>query len=248
MSALSLVSKLKLLLEIKNEQNQVNQTINKLNQQVTVQKVQIEKLQRLHAHEEANLLQAKKDVDLCQLEVETVRVEETTRRQQLEKERHGETIRTLSATVGRLERTRINAENELETLWREMEKTQNQLKQIQEQATIRTQELKEKIEHLLTDVAAQKNKLPQIDAQMLSILDTLPNEIKEQILSMEKSSVQIPIAPVIQSLCSACFYPISSRGLGILAQKNAENIITCQSCFTILYSEPAPTSDEVSEK
>lgn len=235
---MSLINQLKSLLEIQNQKNIIDQKIIDLREQVKQNLVGIEKIARLTTHEQINLHDIQKSVDLSQLDVELIRAEEKTRREQLERERNGETIRLLSITVGKLERTRINAENALEALWHEMEKVKNNLTKIQAQSAIRIKDFESNILQLENSIQAERIKFAEVTLQATSILNALPAEIKTQLESMIKTSAQNPISPVVQNLCGACFYPLSSRDLTVLMQKNLETVLPCQNCFTILYVEP----------
>lgn len=235
---MSLISQLKSLLEIQNQKNIIDQKITDLREQVKQNLVGIEKIARLTAHEQINLQDIQKSVDLSQLDVESIRAEEKTRREQLERERNGETIRLLSITVGKFERTRINAENDLEALWHEMEKVKNNLTKIQTQSTMRIKDFENHILQLENSIQDEQARFAEVVLQATSILNALPVEIKAQLESMIKTSAQNPISPVVQNLCGACFYPLSSRDQAILMQKNLETVLSCQNCFTILYVEP----------
>ncbi len=221
---------------------QFDQDIHHITAQIDEQKSEIEQLQTQlneaqHALEESKkkVRDFKKLVDEQELIMKEVGVSQKDKKRRLDTASNYKEMTALQDELATLNRQEEDSEQQLLDLWNKLENAQKEVTHVQEVFDAKNKEIdaaiakhQDEIKKLLNEIEAKKLERAPLEAKV-------PEEWREKYSAM-RAKISNPIVPVVNNMCSACYYTVTSQEQTRLRHRA---LLQCQSCYRLIYSPEA---------
>lgn len=200
-----------------------------------VQNEQFEK-ERSATEQQAKVSQSKwitlkKEVDARELEMKVLDGQEAEKKRRLEHATDYKMYQALKSEIAQIKLAQHNLEEGIIAAWDDLESAK---REYDTQSTALAQK------DIAIDSALAQNtqKSVEIDAQIEQLhakRDTLEKQIPDEWrdkYTMMRARVPNPVVPVINGICSACFYRVLDQDILALTHRK---LLQCKDCFRLLY-------------
>lgn len=212
------------LLAVQREVEEKQATILKHEQSIT--KFHQTRESGLHAVHEL-----KKAVHLLEQEIAVIDEKESAKKRALDTVHNHREYDAIKKELEVLAISRQDKENQLISKWHEREQAEERLKQEALPFETRVQEMRDAIAELQKEIAALHDKKAAIAHEEEEQFKVIPAEWQSRYRTM-KGKVSNPIVPVVDEVCSVCFYHIMPQDLARLKKRA---MLPCRSCYRFLY-------------
>ncbi len=217
---------------------QFDQDIYSLKQQIaqtqdTLDKIAQEKLllDRKREQVQQELHQAKKIVDVYELEMKTLEDQEQLKKQQLDTLKNPKDYFVLTADLETIKKKQHDLEGQIVESWHKLDQAKRALDQAAKDAEEKMRRLNGS-EHEQQELLAQHTeRFKRIENSRPEKLISIPDEWLEK-YSVMRERISDPVVPVENDSCSACFQTIILSDLQRLRKRA---LLQCRNCFRFLY-------------
>ena len=191
-----------------------------------------------------DLLQVKKNVHRKELVAKDLSDKETKERKLLEETSNYKEYKAAEKELLNITQQRMASDDALIEAWHNLEEIEKKLKKCKEEVEIKIVQLKEGLEvqeKNLLDLISQKNEVAKtrevaaknLPAEWLAKYERMQNRVDD------------PIVPVLNSCCSACYYPILIQDMYKLKKSG---VLPCRECYRFLYYDEEEETETKQEK
>jgi len=185
------------------------------------------------------IMNAKKHVDLQELNAKDLKEQEEKKRLALDNVANQKEYAALEKELGSLLVQASEQDDALVKAWHTLDlarkKEANETAALEEQMATVKKDAVQKQEA----ITALKNEYKQLEATKKSKTQAVPEEWLTKYERM-RSKVADPIVPIIGTSCSSCYYSVPSQDMTRL--KN-HAILPCRSCYRLLYHDTQEEKD-----
>lgn len=234
---------LKNLVLVDKELNEIISIKNKINQIIKKDKIEIPQLENQISDLEKLVFDKKKNIALIELEAKALNEREISNKAKLEKVKNPKEYSAIEKELKSIELKSLEHDNILEKEWLEFESLENDLKNLKNETL---EKIKQRKEGILVQEEALKEQCSKHDALELKRKEyatLIPAEWLNKYERM-RHKVPNPIVPVINSVCSSCYYTILRQDLAKLKQSG---VLLCRNCYRFLYYDAQEETDSKSE-
>ena len=224
-------------LAFESESKKNIQEINELKEQQALLAEQLEKVNAV-AHE------AKKQVDLNELEMKEFEQQEKEEKRRLDSIKSKREYDAIMNEIITLQQKQHDNEETLVAVWNTLEEAEKKQKSQRaeydgkvaalEKAIQEKEEKAKELQATLTERQQERGPQEKI----------VPEEWLEKYAIM-RERVSDPVVPVINGECSACYYVVTNQDLIFL---NRKRLLQCKGCFRFLYTQAIKEASESTEK
>lgn len=216
----------------------IDQQINTLNKETAVIDAQIAQLakQRAQWDAETSALKIKvhdvqKNVDAYELEMKDLDAKEQAKKAQLEQLTSHKEYQGIKSEIDFLKKKQHDLEEALVGVWHDLEVVKKEYAQKEEQRTFKVADIEKEERVLAEKKRAIQQSLSQSLEQRTPVQAQVPAEWMQKYSAM-RTRVADPVVPVVNKVCSACFYPASEQDMIALLHRR---LVQCKDCFRLLY-------------
>ena len=174
---------------------------------------------------------AKKELNLAEMNAAELKEKEDKKRKQLESLDNSKQYPVLEKELKSIVQKRVEIDNILLSSWHKVEELGKKLTQIETEKTETIKQLEEGMQVQQQEINDLKIQLENLDKVRAEALQLIPLEWQTKYERM-KNKVSDPIVPVIDSVCSACYYSVLRQDL-LELKKSA--VLPCRNCYRFLY-------------
>lgn len=195
---------------------------------------ELDELAKLKEQHTKMLHDARKAVDVIELEMKTIQQQEAKKKKLIDVANNLKEFNSAKAELATVQEELVKREEELLIAW-------NSLEAAQKLVTTFEATYQGRYEVVQKTVAEQSQKVATVEAEIMTIEVERPArqaEVPAEWLSqynMMHNSVADPVVALEDDSCTACFSPVPSQLVGRV-KKGA--ILPCKGCFRLLY-DPA---------
>jgi predicted nucleic acid-binding Zn-ribbon protein len=227
----TLSQNLKSLLALDQKRESIISESKNLKQKIEVDKQMIPELQKSISELKHETIEAKKHVDLQELNAKDLREREKSRRAALDNVKNQKEYVAVEKELSNVTQQLSEQEDALEKAWHSLDLA----KKKEESETVT---LKQKIETLQNEIKKEEETIKKLNEDLEKINEEkseyekdVPQEWLKKYNRM-REKVSDPIVPVMNTSCSACYYSIPPQDMNRL-KKNV--LLLCRSCYRLLY-------------
>jgi len=216
----------------------LDQQINTLNKEITVQEKQSDQLAQKRLQLDAELAQVKqrvqsmqKEVDAYELEMKDLDDRERKKKQTLDAISSHKEYLSIKTEIDALKKQQHTLEDTLIEVW-------NNLENAQKDYTQKYTAHEQKVASMAAEGAAlQEKKQTLVTERDKKIEERLPvqSKVPEEWINkytQMRAKVADPVVSVVDGACTACFYHMSEQDMIALSRRR---LIQCKDCFRLLY-------------
>ncbi|MBD3231773.1 hypothetical protein GF322_03870 [Candidatus Dependentiae bacterium] len=235
----SLWKNLKRLVDVDLKIKKLDTEIIKTEKIVTRDQDKIPKFNQEKIFLEEQLLQKKKKVNEQEITAKDLREKESHKKEILDSVSNQKEYKAIEKELKNLTHQRMHADDMLVQAWHELEEFEKKLKKQKDNIKNKIIQLQEGMqiqESNLKDLFEQKNEL--VKKRHEAVKD-IPIEWLTKYDRM-KDKVSDPIVSIINSSCSACYYPVLTKDLYKLKKSG---VLPCRNCYRFLYYDEQEEKD-----
>ncbi len=201
-------------------------------EQNTIQlKVQQEDFEKELQATKDNVVELRKAVDVCELEMKSLDEQEKEKKVMLEGISNYKEYQSVKTEIENIQQAQLAQEQIVMGVWNKLETAQRLVDQKQKECS-------EKIQKLQVTMEQEQQKLLSLRADFEKRTQERP-EKKQQVpaewlekYNVMRARVSDPVVPIFQNSCSVCFYIVTGQEV-IRAKRGA--LVQCKGCYRLLY-------------
>jgi len=223
--------KLKHLVDLDHKQQAISSQIKKIEQEIQQNKLMLPKLHTAIDEIKNAIINAKKNVDLQELNAKDLKEQEKNKRAAIDNVKNQKQYEALKRELSSLLQQISEQDDTLVKAWHNLDlarkKEESELDKIEEKIT----ELQKDMAEKQSDIEKIKENNKKFEQEKKEAEAKVP---KEWLVKYERmrSKVSNPIVPIINDSCSSCYYSVPPQDVTRL-KNNA--ILLCRSCYRLLY-------------
>ncbi len=191
-----------------------------------------------------DLLQEKKNVNQKELDAKDLADKEIREKKLLDKASNQKEYKAAEKELLNITQQRMSSDDALIEAWHQLEEIEKKLKKRKEETETKIIQLKEGLqvqEQSLKDLVIKKDEVAKTREVAAK---NLPEEWLAKYERMQ-NRVDDPIVPVLNSCCSACYYPILTQDMYKLKKSG---VLPCRECYRFLYYDEEEEKETKQEK
>lgn len=195
-----------------------------------------EESQRFEEHfdeQKKMLSQFRKQVDLLEREVKELSDQEREKKQLLDQVKSNKEYQALMKDLEKVHQQQLESETSLLTAWNSLENAQQDVSKRRDQYEQQKAEMAAKIDVRTQELVQLKEQLVTRSSARSSFLEGIPAEWLQKYALMQ-SRVGNPVVPTVRGSCSACHFTIPAQDMTQLRHKA---LIQCRNCYRFLYTD-----------
>ena len=211
----------------KSKKSQIEEVQNKIEEDRKIIPVLQKKIDEINKE----YINAKKEVDIQELNAKDLKDCEQEKRKALDSVKNQKQYIAIEKELEAISKEVSEHDNALINAWHKLESAKNkketEISKIQEKidsAKKEIQEIELKVDELNKDIE-------KINKEKKELASSVPTEWFTKYEKMS-GKVSDPVVPVINSCCSACYYSVLPQDVGKLKKGS---LLMCRSCYRLLY-------------
>ena len=231
MTTLTLWQQLKALVDVDNQKCAVQKELIQANAIIDEDRRIIPQLETALTQLATNLITAKKNVDLQELNAKDLKDRQTEKKAALDTVTNQKEYTAVQRELDRLATKTAEQDDILLKAWHELDSTKSKVAKEKIEITEKIDQLKKDIIQKEEALISLKTKIEECDALKAENMKVIPPEWLTRYKRMH-NSVPDPIVSVLNESCSACYYSVPPQDLSRL-KRGA--MLPCRSCYRFLY-------------
>jgi predicted nucleic acid-binding Zn-ribbon protein len=188
---------------------------------------------------------SKKDVDAKELEMKTLDTAEKELQKKIDVVQNSREYSSIKKEIDALKKKQHEFETVLVESWQKIESAQRDYDACNAIYEEKINAIGASIEEKTKHIEEKKRAIASLELERPAQMVNLPAEWLEK-YTMMQSRIINPVVPVVDGICSACFYTISQQDIASLRKRK---LLQCKDCYRFLYMESAMNlSDQDNEQ
>lgn len=230
---------LKNLVILDKKLNEIVSIKDKINKIINKNKIEIPKLENQIATLEKQIFDKNKNITLIELEAKALNSTEMANKAKLEKVKNPKEYNAIEKELRIIELKSLEHDNILEKEWSELESLQNNLKNLKNKILKQINQHNKEIIIQNKALKEQDSKSDILEIKRQEYAKLIPSEWLDKYEQM-RHKVSNPVVPVVNSVCSSCYYTILRQDLAKLKQSG---VLLCRNCYRFLYYDEEKETD-----
>lgn len=230
---------LKQLVELDTQKDSILFQVNEIEQKIDEDGAILPELQTTIDQIKQNSIDAKKNVDLQELNAKDLKSQEQAKRKTLESITKEKEYSAIEKELNSITQQISEQDDALMQAWHNLEAAKSkesvEITKIEEQIEV----VKKDIETKKEEITTLHEKLSGLEEKIEKHMEQIPAEWLKK-YNRTKGKVSDPVVPLINKSCSSCYYSVPPQDI-MLLKRSA--ILHCRSCYRFLYYDKEEETD-----